>query len=462
MTHQETVAALRLLHGNLVEYGTLLHEILPRGQDLLGNVPMSQATSDERRRLAELRAGMAVLYGRVRTQISEASGGITHLQSFGQDRGDVFGLAFADPAGHPMLLRSLDAATQLTGTALGHFEHLLTSGAGAAEDAPRAEPAKEEAELAANVLRRLESDERLAAILPPARRLMVLANRPATALWLLMEEVGILAVGKDRPEPESEREWAYQTFMRLHSAADPDAAIDAVSGGRPQRSVLRKDVLLSASIAQLERSEPPEPLVGPVYDHDVGRQWLRAKVTHDEGWRVVERVRTELHQHVTSFDSELRLGRRRQEMFGNDHRAVFETGGPLLSELANCPATLDRTGAYLAAQEARTALMRLGRELYRGAPEKHVSPFNGKTYRPKTSEMHSLYALIGDLFSAATQPERKAMLTEAMRQAARAYELGSKAKTPTAITHDEAVEAIQLTFRVARALAFNGAFPLST
>ena len=124
MTRQETIDALRRFHGDLVEYRKIIDRILPRGRDMFGNVPMSHATTDERERIRELRSSLAVQHGRVRQAIIAATGGRRDLHSFGQNRGDVFDVALADPAGHPLLLRALDAATQLSGTALGHYEQL--------------------------------------------------------------------------------------------------------------------------------------------------------------------------------------------------------------------------------------------------------------------------------------------------------------------------------------------------
>lgn len=124
MTREETIDALRRFHGDLVEYRKIIDDILPRGQDMFGNVPMSQATPDERARIRDLRSSLAVQHGRVRQAVIAATGGRRDLFSFGANRGDVFDVALADPSGHPLLLRALDAATQLTGTALGHYEQL--------------------------------------------------------------------------------------------------------------------------------------------------------------------------------------------------------------------------------------------------------------------------------------------------------------------------------------------------
>lgn len=122
VTRQETIETLRCFHADLVEYRKILDEIRPRGRDMFGNVSMSQATAEERRRIGELRASLAVQHGRARQAIIEATGGGRDLHSFGVNRGDVFDVALADPVGHPLILRGLDAATQLAGTALGHFE----------------------------------------------------------------------------------------------------------------------------------------------------------------------------------------------------------------------------------------------------------------------------------------------------------------------------------------------------
>jgi hypothetical protein len=99
----------------------------------------------------------------------------------------------------------------------------------------------------------------------------------------------------------------------------------------------------------------------------------------------------------------------------------------------------------------------MGRELYRGG-DQHTSPLTGKTYEVKM-EINSLHAYLDELWERAPE-DRKTSLVAAHDEVDTAYELGSRAKNPFAVTQEQAEQAVRSTFAVAHAITFAGGFPL--
>ena len=321
-----------------------------------------------------------------------------------------------------------------------------------------AEPLQEEEELAASILGRLESSESLSGILPAARRLAEMLNDGVEADWLLLESVGIEVVpAADRPFPEAWSE-ALEKFIRLH------AVIDAMAGaGAPALMPSGRTKVASRSIMELERmSKPFDPLAGNVglpTTHSIDT-WQRATLIYLEAQRVVHRVRQEVHGYVTRARKRARQLRNWLTLFGRDAPAVFAAGGPLLDELRNAAASLREPGkAATAAIEARTALLTMGRELYKG-PDQHTSPITGETFAAKM-EINKLQAYLDQLWERAPE-DRKPLLVAAHDEVDTAYELGSRAKNPFALTTEQAEHAVRSTFAVAHAITFAGGFPPPT
>ena len=105
--------------------------------------------------------------------------------------------------------------------------------------------------------------------------------------------------------------------------------------------------------------------------------------------------------------------------------------------------------------QARTALLTLGRELHSGGTD-HVSPITSKKYVLNT-EKNKLLGVLDDLWSR-SPTDRKALIEQALAVVDEAYELGSKAKNPFAITHAEAETAVRDVYTVAHAICFAGGF----
>lgn len=119
-----------------------------------------------------------------------------------------------------------------------------------------------------------------------------------------------------------------------------------------------RDHVVTASVAELERAERPAPMTPPVYDRDLAVGWAMAELAYREGRRVLDLIRTEAHRFATSLCGEIEKNGMAITMFGPDVFTVFQVGGPMLAELNTAPETLRREGPYLAAQQARTTILR--------------------------------------------------------------------------------------------------------
>jgi hypothetical protein len=123
MTREQTLDWLATLHADLRTYHATCLALWGRGRR---DAWPSLATGDELNRLAEQRMDLAIQYGRLRTAIAAATGGVRHLASFGVDRGELFDIALADSVANAINVRlindALDGAIRAVGMALGFYE----------------------------------------------------------------------------------------------------------------------------------------------------------------------------------------------------------------------------------------------------------------------------------------------------------------------------------------------------
>jgi hypothetical protein len=318
-----------------------------------------------------------------------------------------------------------------------------------------AELLEEAEELAVSILRRMESSEPLSVILPAARRLAEMLSGELEANWLFLESVGIeKAPASERPFPQAWR-GAVRVFIRLHGAIDP-------TGDRARLLAGERTKVFGRSVMELERiTQPLDPFsrpAGGVPTSHAIESWQTGMLVHMEAQRVVHRVRQEVHMYVTRARRRARELRAWLTLFGKDAPAVFEAGGHLLDELKHATASLAEPGkGPTAASQARTALLTMGRELYKGG-KRHTSPLSGKTFEVK-SEINMLHAHLDNLWERAPE-DRRPLLVAAHDQVETAYDLGSRAKNPAAVTYEQAEQAVRSTFAVAWAVCFGGGFPL--
>jgi hypothetical protein len=319
-------------------------------------------------------------------------------------------------------------------------------------------------DLARSILKRLDEGEALSRVIPSARRLAEISGDLAGAFWLELEDVGLRGV--DKP-PKGERRPPHENtgalkFMRLHGTEDIDLSVEnldrEVARGLERREIPKRDKIVYHSIAELEATKPPTELQGADrYDTNMANAYGRILVFYSAAQRVLALVRSEVYAYVSRTETAARQVRRLTELFGVDAITVFGAGGPLLGELINAVASLDRPGmAATAAMQARTALLTLGREL-KAPGGTHVSATG--TQHDLQQEMNRLHARLDELHAASTDPAIQKRLEDAHDAANTAYRLGSRGKNPTAVTHDQASEAARAVYAVAHAICFAGGFP---
>ena len=316
--------------------------------------------------------------------------------------------------------------------------------------------------LGADVLKRIESSEPLSVIVPAARRFFVLvADRPLAA-WLQLEAAGLETDQRKADERDADERTGALLFAALRRAQEiADFDVDRViaEAGKPaSKEFPKRGAVMYQSLAELESRTLPIELTGSSRQNSTMiTAWAALKLQYDESRRILNLVRQTLHRLVLERHERVRADRALSELFGADALVVFAAGGGMLAELrAAAMGAYQSASASSIGQQARTALMTLGRELYSGSGESHRSPISGRVFEAR-QEMNKLHVVLDDLWESA--PNRRRLLEEAHAAADLAYELGSKAKNPTAITHDEAIECLRAAFRVAHAICFAGGFP---
>ena len=150
-------------------------------------------------------------------------------------------------------------------------------------------------------------------------------------------------------------------------------------------------------------------------------------------------VREHLHQWASSTRTRVHSERRLSEILGPDAVTVFSAGGSLLDELSKAVDNLRPGMQATAAMQARTALMTLGRELYKGGPV-HTSPTTGEVHQVK-SEKNALFAFLDGLSSRAGA-DRKSMIGKAIAVVDEAYDLGSKRRIRSRLITSEEAEVV--------------------
>jgi hypothetical protein len=202
-----------------------------------------------------------------------------------------------------------------------------------------AEALEEEEDLAAAILRRIESGEPLSAVLPPARRLAQMMGDEVGVGWLLLESFGLDSVPESAKPPEPSWTSAGRKFIRLHGVVDAEANVKTLRGAG-------KTHVASRSVMMLEQITPPlDPFRGGATPTKHGIDaWVTGTVMYSEARRVVDRVRQEVHLYATDARKLARRMRGWLQLFGKDAPVVFAAGGPLLAELRNAAESLAQPG----------------------------------------------------------------------------------------------------------------------
>ncbi len=306
----------------------------------------------------------------------------------------------------------------------------------------------ETAAVAQEVIQRLENGDALAMVLPIARRLAEIQVDLEAASWLLLE-----SVGANKQTREFHRQTSGGNLEIEFAALRRFFRVRAVAGFEDDRR--ERELVQTLSIGELEEM-PSGPL--NVADYSDATEWARHTHVRTEQRRVLRLVRDEVHRYATASLLRARSRRAVMQLLGTEAIAVLEAGGRILNELRGAIDDLQRPGRTAsAAINARTALLTMGRELYDGT-EVHKSPINGVEFRVN-GEKNQLLAHLDNLWIRAAA-DRKPLLEEAKAAVEEAYTLGSKAKNPLALSHEEATHAVRLVYGVARAIWLAGGFPL--
>lgn len=316
-------------------------------------------------------------------------------------------------------------------------------------------PQAEEELLARQLLQRLESAEPLSQILPAARRLTTLVDDHVRRQWLDWE-----INGYSRGPRACIRQGAYRIWEPLHVMQDPVKTAAAMAAA-PEPGPLPTDVpsiLTTAPMAVLEATSKTEPLK-PGQTEAQYQMHLTALINDQQRAVLIVRVRQAVHDFASEVLQQLVGQRARIALFGPDAVTVFSAGGNSLDRLELAAENLGRPGREASAcLDARSALERMGLQLYAGDGQPYISPVDGKKYMPETSESHRLHAVVDHLWSRVDDEDQREALKEAHQRIQRVRRLASRAKTQP-IPFADAKRVVEDAYRVAHALCFAGGFP---
>jgi hypothetical protein len=316
--------------------------------------------------------------------------------------------------------------------------------------------------LCRDTLRRLESAELLTDILPALRRLAELVGRPVAVLWLTWEITGY---SKQEATPDPVRVQAYRIYAALHTAPDTIELVNMLMQERGPSvlalELLRKQVrqvLIAGPMASLER---PSRL-GTV-NNGQGQQdaWqnLRESVNQASITEVIQRVKEAVHSFASAELRTLAAHRDYVTVLGVDAVTVFSAAGPLLERLSDAVSDLGWPGhEESACLAARSALERMGLDLYTGDGKPYLSPIDQRMYSPLQSETHRLHAVIDQLWLQVGDERRQRELELAHKSLQRVRDTAGRAKTQP-IAHTDAEQAVTDAYQVAHAICFAGGFP---
>jgi hypothetical protein len=310
--------------------------------------------------------------------------------------------------------------------------------------------------LALAVVQRLETNEPLSTVALAAHRLAEMRNDVITATWLEAEISGLSGPIRPAGGWSEEEMQGHRIFFRLRSASKVESLDELIGYVKRGEPLPRGKHGLYAALAGLELVAGREADTNAATSSLDDELVIQRLMTISEAQRILVLIRQHMHQWASATRARVHSERFRNETLGPDAATVFSAGGRLLDELSKAVENLRPGMQATAAIQARTALLTLGRELYEGAAE-HVSPISGEVHQVK-GEKNALFAFLEDLWSQAAA-DRRSMIQSAIAVVDEAYDLGSKAKNPFAITSEEADRAVREVYMVAHAICFSGGFP---
>jgi hypothetical protein len=315
---------------------------------------------------------------------------------------------------------------------------------------------KEADDLALGVAHRLETGELVSSVALAARRLAEMRGDVIHATWLEAEISGLDAPKRPPEGWSPEQQEGHRIFFRNRLASWVESLEELTSYLKRGEPLPKGNRGLYASLAELEIVASHKAEAGDMTTSEQANLQIQHLVTIGEARRIVALVRQRMHQWASATRTRVHTERFRTELLGPDAMTVFSAGGHLLAELSNAIDNLRPGMQATAAMQARTALLTLGRELYAGKTV-HKSPISGVVHEVK-GEKNALFAFLEDLWSRAGA-DRRPMIEKAIAVVDEAYDLGSKAKNPFAITYEEAETAVREVHAIAHAICFSGGFP---
>lgn len=299
---------------------------------------------------------------------------------------------------------------------------------------------------ARNVLSRLDSGEKLSAILAQAKAVVEEeGGRPDLGFWLELEIFGLSGGPYTTPPFKTDTERAGGlVFLKLHSIRKPTEPI------RHEREILDRDTVVVHSVSELERLiEEWQSHWEGVKDEYLNKDQLETMQFNNDLNKQRQRVLADVRSNV--YDSIARLRRDADgeleniALLGPDYRVVLESLDALETNVREeLVAALENLsspnpGAWSAcALVCRNVVLALGRTLFTVAVESYESELDGKTLNLKgQKELNRLLAFIDFHWRQApeaTKPELNRLGT----LAASIYGRGSAGKDQGKVRHEQA------------------------
>lgn len=318
------------------------------------------------------------------------------------------------------------------------------------------------------VLRRLDSGEKLSAVLPQAKAVTDdRGDSRAHSFWLQFEIYGLADVPLAKPPfSDPDQEAGARLFCELHSLEDTvQRALSGRTSGEGESWANRRDKVDVNSVAELERSAdhwrenrdefmlmasaPTSDRTGRI--REVGDWALQAR----ERERIVRDVRSYLYDHMSRIRRWAVVEVENVALLGPDYRIVLESLDALRTdvrgEFAVALENLNSSNPAnwsACALVCRNVVMALGRTLWTARASSYESMLAGKDLTLKgEKEVNRLSAFIDHHWRSANK-QAKQRLAELDVLARSVYERGSKGKQQGKVRHEEAQKLVVDTFEL--------------
>jgi hypothetical protein len=308
------------------------------------------------------------------------------------------------------------------------------------------------------VLDRLDRGDRLSAILPQARALAESYGNKAHVHWLDCEIYGMLDVPfAKRPRRTTDEKAGVLLFCELNQTQDiRNLTVDGIKRRWPEVEVPNRDMVAHRSVGHLERlvEEHTQPAPGdgwvPSAEHV-----LQMGVLQREHQRVLDGVRAQVYQYMSSISSWAIQERENIALLGPDYRIVVESldvletdvGQVLLASLTSLNSA-NPADWSLSALACRNVILGLGRSLFavrKGAY--HCVMLDRDLELEGEKELNRLTGFI-DLHWQKADGEVKEELKHLAESARQIYGIASGGKRGTELRHAQVQKLVVDTFHV--------------